>query len=324
MSTKIPLLVILGPTASGKTGLSLRLAHALNSDSAASLAEIISADSRQIYREINIGSDTIPMEQREGIPHHMIDVADPDQVYTMSDFKRDAETCIADIHARGKLPMLVGGTGLYIRAIVQNFDLPEVAPDPDLRKKFTTILKEKGKAKLYAMLLAKDPQTAKNIHPNNIPYVIRALEIIESQGTKISQKSESPYSTFMIGIDWPREELNRRIDQRVDLQLQRGLIEESRVLLEKYDIKLPSMSSLGLKEFARYFKEECTLEDVAATIKKNTRHYAKRQQTWFRKEPGVHWVSGPDLEHITPDIIAACLSWEKSGLFEIPIPNKSS
>ncbi len=327
---KIPLLVILGPTASGKTALSLSLAKALG-------GEIISTDSRQIYREINIGSDKIPLEKvmntdgtysmcHDGVPHYLIDVAGSDQIYTMSDFKRDAEKCIADIHARGKLPMLVGGTGLYIRAIVQNFDLPSAPPNPELRQKFEKILKEKGlekgKAALHAMLAEKDPQAAATIHPNNIPYVTRALEIIESQGKKVAQKNESPYNTLMIGIDWPREELWKRIDMRVDLQMQRGLIEESRALLEKYDINLPSMSSLGLKEFERYFKGECSLDTVASTIKKNTRHYAKRQQTWFRREPGVHWVSGPELEkhsdRLTPEIIAACLSWEKSGSFEIP------
>ncbi len=308
---KIPLLVILGPTASGKTALSLELAHALN-------GEIISTDSRQIYREIDIGSDKISPEKQEGVPHYMIDVASPDEVYTMSNFKRDAEARIRDIHACGKLPMLVGGTGLYIRAIVQNFDLPEVPPNQELRQKFEKMSKEE----LYAMLVERDPQAAKKIHINNIPYVTRALEIIESQGTKTARKNESPYDTLVIGIDWPREELWKRIDLRVDLQMQRGLVEESRALLEKYEIKLPSMSSLGLKEFERYFKGECSLEDVASTIKKNTRHYAKRQQTWFRKEPGVHWVSGPELEkhsdRLTPEIIAACLSWEKSGSFEIP------
>lgn len=315
MEKEIPLLVILGPTASGKTALSLQLAHALG-------GEIISTDSRQIYREIDIGSDKIPPEKQEGVPHHLIDVAAPDKVYTMSDFKRDAEKCIADIHARGKLPMLVGGTGLYIRAIVQNFDLPSAPPNLELRQKFEKILKEKGleqgRETLWNMLLEKDPQAAATIHPNNIPYVTRALEIIESQGKKSAGKNESPYNTLMIGIDWPREELWKRIETRVDSQLKKGLIEESRALLEKYDINLPSMSSLGLKEFERYFKGECSLDTVASTIKKNTRHYAKRQQTWFHKEPGVHWVSGPDLDRLTPEIIAACLSWEKSGSFEIP------
>lgn len=310
MQKKIPLLVILGPTASGKTALSLRLAHALG-------GEIISADSRQIYREIDIGSDKIPLEKdedgamcHEGIPHHMIDIADPDEVYTMSDFKRDAEKIIGEIHARGRLPMLVGGTGLYIRAIVQNYAIPDASPNPELRQKYEKILEEngleKGREILHAILQKRDTNAAKCIHKNNAHYVIRALEILdelEKNGKvakKESRRGESPYDAYMLGIDWPRAKLWERIDKRVDDQVKRGLIEEAKVLLEKYSIDLPSISSLGAKEFAPYFIGTASLEHVLARLKSATRKYAKRQQTWFRKEPNVHWIDGED---ITSDIV---------------------
>lgn len=290
---RTPLLVILGPTASGKTALSLCLAHALN-------GEIISADSRQIYREIDIGSDKIPMEKREGIPHHLIDFVPPDQVYTMSNFKDDADALIRDIHARGKLPMLVGGTGLYIRAIVENFELPDVPPRPELRAKYEEILQkyglEKGKDELYKMLSELDPIAAAKIHPNNLPYVTRALEIVETVGKKSEERGESPYNVTMIGIDWPREKLYQRIDERVDLQMERGLLDEAKVLLGKYSTKLPSMTSLGAKEFQEYFEGHATLEEVVKKLKSNTRQYAKRQQTWFKKDKLIHWIDGEVLE----------------------------
>lgn len=309
---RIPLVVILGPTASGKTALSLALARSLH-------GEIISCDSRQIYKEIDIGSDKIPLDAQrchDGIPHHMIDLVAPDEIYTMSEFKRDAELRIAEIHARGHLPMLVGGTGLYIRAIVENFELPDVAPDIDLREKYTKILeensREKGVQLLHDMLTQKDPIAAARIHANNIPYVIRALEIAESpqkSPLKIATKNpaNSPYDVYMIGIDWPRETLYERIDKRVDEQMTRGLVEESQRLIEKYGVnsKLPSLTSLGLKEFTKHFlnPEEVTLADVAAIIKKNTRHYAKRQQTWFKKDKNIHWINGEDFERQPEKII---------------------
>lgn len=302
-SSKPPLLVILGPTGSGKTALSLALAHALN-------GEIISTDSRQIYKEIDIGSDKIPLEKREGIPHYMIDIAAPDEIYTMGDFKRDAEIRIKEIISRGKIPMLVGGTGLYIRAIVQDYDLPPVLPNLELRESFKTKLKDE----LYAMLLDSDPETATKIHKNNIPYVTRALEIIASQGQKTDTRAtESPYNTFMLGISWPRETLYERIDQRVENQFANGLIEESKKLLQKYDINLPSMSSLGLKEFTDYFANKITLDDVKKAIKQGTRQYAKRQVMWFKKEPNVNWIEGIALEETTRAILAACQSLENAG-----------
>ncbi len=290
---KTPLLVILGPTASGKTALSIELAHENN-------GEIISADSRQIYREIDIGSDKLPLDANrchDGITHHLIDFVSPEETYTMGDFKRDAEKIIGEIHARGHLPMLVGGTGLYIRAITDNYSLPAVKIDPEFRKKLYAMNKED----LHKLLEEKDPITAAKIHMNNIPYVTRALEIIEGTGApKSDQTAESKYNVFMMGIQWPREELYARIDQRVDLQLQRGLVEESKMLIEKYGANshLPSLTSLGLKEFVPYFNGESTLEQVSQKIKTATRQYAKRQINWFRKDAAIHWIASESLDEI--------------------------
>lgn len=305
-TSEIPLLVILGPTASGKTALSLRLAHALSGDSKASLAEIISADSRQIYKEIDIGSDKLPLDENhchDGIPHHLIDFVPPEEIYTMGDFKCDAERIIGEIRARGHLPMLVGGTGLYIRAITDNYDLPAVKIDHKFREKLYAMKKED----LHKLLQEKDPATAAKIHMNNIPYVTRALEIIEGIGSpKIDQTAEPKYNVFMMGIQWPREELYARIDERVDLQLRRGLIEESRRLIEKYgvDSHLPSLTSLGLKEFIPYFNGEVTIEQVAQKIKTATHQYAKRQINWFRKDTAIHWIPSESLDEIREKILA--------------------
>ncbi len=190
--------------------------------------------------------------------------------------------------------------------------------DADSKKHVSAIIKaQKGADALYAMLVERDPDAAKTMHANNVPYVVRALEIVESQGKKISKKASeggvSPYNVFMLGIEWPRDKLCERIDARVDIQMSRGLMEESRTLLSKYDVKLPSRSSLGAKEFDPYFKGKITLEEVAKKLKSNTRRYAKRQMTWFKKEPDVYWISGEELERqpeklteqIIRDIMAA-------------------
>lgn len=283
-SEKPRLLVILGPTASGKTALSLKLAHALN-------GEIISADSRQIYQEINIGSDKLELEvnmtpygefhYHKGIPHHLIDVVPLNQVYTMGDFKQDAEKIIEEIYTRGHVPMLVGGTGLYIRAITENYDLPEIAP-------------------------------SERYNP---------LEVSEKNRTrpaKSAKKLEPKYNVFTLGITLPRDELYNRIDERVDAQFARGLEEESRQIIKKYGhtqhvLRLPSMSSLGLKEFVPYFEGKITLDEVVAKIKRSTRQYAKRQLTWFKKDKNVHWIEAHKLEKTIHAILSACPSLENAG-----------
>lgn len=288
---KKPLIVILGPTASGKTALSLRLALEVD-------GEIISADSRQIYREMDIGTDKISEEIREKIPHYMINVRDPDQAYSLADFQREAKNIIEDMHRRGKVPLLVGGTGLYISSIVQNYQLPAAPPDPKIREELEAELEKEGAETLHAMLAELDPLAASKIHPNNHRYLIRALEInLSTQKTTEEQKKKAdcPYEVFQIGINWPNEVLYDRINRRVDVQVKEGLIEETQKLFSRYDKKLPSMTGLGYKQMVQYLEGDITLEEAAELIKKETREYARRQRTWFKRDQSIYWVTGETL-----------------------------
>lgn len=284
-----PLIVLLGATASGKTAASLKIAKAIN-------GEIISTDSRQIYREMTISTDALPPEEQEGIPHHMLEIRDPDQTLTLAEYKDMALKIIDEIYQRGHIPMLVGGTGLYTSAITEGYQVPRIPPNPRLRAQ----LEKEDNETLHQKLTAVDPRTAAHIHQNNRRYVIRALEINAAGKPKVDQKQESPFQAMMIGIERPREEIYQRIEARVDEQIKGGLIEEVKKLLEKgYDPELPSMSSLGVKEIIPYIKGEQTLEEVAATLKQNTRNYAKRQMTWSRRYNNVLWL--------TPEQITASL-----------------
>lgn len=294
-----PLLVILGPTASGKTALSIKIAKKYN-------GEIVSADSRQIYKHLNISTDKISLHERKGIPHHMIDIVDPDQMYTTGEYKRDATRIIDEIHGRGKLPILVGGTGLYISAIVHNYDIPKVPPQKDFRLHLQNEAEKHGIKYLYNKLQEVDRAAAKKIHPNNLRYIIRALEINEvTKRNKNDQKFPPKYDALMIGIDWPREVLYDRINQRVELQIERGLLEEIKSVLDqnlekglKPDLSgdLPSMTAIGCKELMAYFQEKMTPEQAKQAkdlIRRNTRTYARRQLSWFRREKEIIWLS-PD------------------------------
>ncbi len=288
---KKPIIVILGPTASGKTALSLRIAKMFD-------GEIISTDSRQVYKYMDIGTDKIMPAQREGVPHHLLDFVEPDEDFTLADFKRIALKTIAEIYSRGHMPMLVGGTGLYINAIIQNYEIPSVPPNLKLRQEYTEYAKKHGVEALHKLLQEKDPQAAARIHPNNIRYVIRALEINIAGGIqKIDTKGLSSFSPFIIGIEWPREELYARINLRVDNQVKRGLLQEFKMLIDKgFKPDLPSMSSLGYKELLPFLRGQSELEPALEEIKKNTRNYAKRQITWFKQYKDIHWLNGHDLE----------------------------
>lgn len=285
-----PLIVVLGPTGSGKTDLSLYIAENID-------GEIISTDSRQIYRKMPISTDVIGEEEREGIPHHLLEVVEPDETLTLKEYRDLALGKIDEIYARGKVPMLVGGTGLYISSIVENYDLKAIEPNWELRAELESEAAKYGNEYLYAKLLKVDPESAKSIHPNNLPYVIRALEINITTGrNKINQKSHSEFDTFMIGINWPREELYQRIGLRVDRQIERGVVDEVKGLLSAgYSEKLPSMSSLGIKEYIPYIRGEKSLEECVETLKMNTRRYGKRQITWFKRYPNIHWITPEQL-----------------------------
>jgi len=288
---KKPLVVILGPTASGKTAISLRIAKMFN-------GEIISADSRQIYKFMDIGTDKLLPAERNGIPHHLIDELDPDQEFTVADFKRAALKTIDEILRRRHLPILAGGTGLYLNTVLQNYQIPRVPPQHDLRFQLQKFYEQYGATELFKILQEKDPEAAARIHPNNVRYVIRALEInIAGNTPKVDEKAEPLFEVFSIGIEWPREVLYDRVGIRVDELLNRGLLNEVKTLLMKgYDEKIPAMSSIGYQELIAYIRGKCTLEDAAEEIKKNTRNYAKRQLTWFRHYQNVHWIKGEDLE----------------------------
>lgn len=291
-SRKKPLVVVLGPTASGKTALSLRLALEID-------GEVISADSRQIYREMDLGTDKIAPDIRAKVPHHLIDIRDPDQPYSLSDFQRDTARTIDDIHRRNKVPLLVGGTGLYISAIVQNYQLPEVPPDHNLRKELEAELEKEGPESLHKMLAELDPLAASKIHPNNRRYLIRALEIVLTTKKPVAEQQkrrECPYEVFQIGIDWPTEQLFDRINRRVDEQMKnRGLLDETSHLLAKYDKKLPSMTGLGYKQIIQYLEGEITLDEAMELLKKETHDYARRQRTWFKRDTSIYWVEGEQV-----------------------------
>lgn len=288
---KPPLLTLVGPTASGKTRLSLAIAKQFN-------GEIISADSRQIYREMTIGTDKIMPQDREGITHYLIDVVNPNQDFTVADFQRRVMGLVPDIVRHGHLPMLVGGTGLYVSAVVQNYQIPEGTMDKKIRAELEEDLqKPDGPERLYQMLQELDPLAAAKIHPNNHVYLIRALEInFIQKAPKAERKGPPLYTVFQIGIDWPRDVLYERINRRVDLQIERGLIEEVKSLLAAgYSKKLPAMSSIGYRQLIAYLEGECSLDEALQQIKNDTHAYARRQLTWFRRDPTIFWITPQEL-----------------------------
>ena len=289
-------IVIAGPTASGKTDLAIELALRIN-------GEIISADSMQIYREMNIGTAKPTMEERKGIPHHMLDIVDPDEEFSVAQFQQGAKKCIKDILSRGKVPIVAGGTGLYINAVVNNITFSETITDWNYRNQLQNIAREQGPEALHTLLQEVDPISAENIHPNNVKRVIRALEVYETTGKPISQhqlesrqkKPEYDYKIF--GIEVERDVLYRRIESRADKMLEMGLYEEVENILKKgYSPDLVSLQGIGYKEIIMAILGKCTLEEAVDKIKLNTRHLAKRQMTWFRKTENLKWMKTAEMD----------------------------
>jgi tRNA dimethylallyltransferase len=290
---KLPkIIVIVGPTASGKTELALRLAEKYS-------GEIVNADSRQVYRWMDIGTakpngrwsmdDGRWTYVVNNIPHHLMDIIEPNQDFSLADYKKIAFETIDDIIKRGKLPIIVGGTGLYVWAIVDNPDIPAVVPDLALRQK----LAEKTPSELAEMLKTKDPVLAEKTDLKNPRRVIRALEIVLAGGespVKNQNKLPSRYDALQIGLTVPREELNARINARVDRQITRGLIEEVFGLAKKYSWVLPAMSGIGYKQLGYYLRGEMPLPEAIELIKRDTRRYAKRQMTWFKRDKRIQWI----------------------------------
>jgi tRNA dimethylallyltransferase len=285
-TAKKPLVVVLGPTASGKTALSLHLAKNLN-------GEIVSTDSRQIYKGMEISTDSIHPDKQEGIPHHLLGITTPNKTITLAEYKEMALVAMKKIHSKKKVPVLVGGTGLYISAITENYDVPQVKPNLKLRQKLQDDAQKHGVEYVHQLLMKLDPKAAKKIHPNNLRYVIRALEINKASGANKKDKKTKPqFDVFMVGIAWTREKLYERIDKRVDEQIRRGLVDEVKALMKNgYETDLPAMTSLGVKEIIPHLKKKMSLEECVKILKMNSRHFAKRQTTWFKKYKDVHWLT---------------------------------
>jgi len=287
------LVVIVGPTAAGKTALSINLAEALG-------GEIVSADSRQIYRGMEIGTAKATPEQRARVPHHLIDVVSPDTALTLAEYQRLAYAVIDDIFARGKLPILVGGTGQYVHAVVEGWSIPAVAPRAELRAELEEKAEVEGAAALHGQLGQLDPAAAARIDYRNVRRVIRALEVCLVTGQPISdlqRKTPPAYPIKQFGVMRPRPELYARIDARIDRMIEAGLVEEVRSLVAAgYGWELPAMSGLGYRQIGEYLRGEVSLVDTIALIKKQTRRFVHQQQTWFRPDdPTIHWLE-PDRE----------------------------
>ncbi len=279
------LIIVLGPTASGKTSLAIKLAKKFN-------GEVVSADSRQIYRGMDIG--TAKPTDLEGVPHWMLDIKNPDQPYTVAEFKEDAVKIIKDIQKRGKLPILAGGTGLYIKAVVENLDIPKVKADPVLRKKIEKDIEEKGLEFVFDQLIKLDPEAAYIIDPKNPRRVIRALEItlLTNKPFSKQRKQGNPlFDVLEIGISVPEEVLKQKINLRIDEMVKEGLVDEVKSLVNKYGSNQQAFDAIGYREIIEFLAKKITLSQAIDNMKLNTWHFAKRQITWFKKDPKIHWIT---------------------------------
>ncbi len=283
--------VIGGPTASGKSKLAVELAKKVN-------GEIISADSMQIYKEMNIGTAKVNKEEMQGVQHYLVDFVSPDERYSVSNFKKDAEKAIEEILEKGKTPIVVGGTGLYIDSLIYGIEFQNEEVDLEYREKLNKIADEKGLESLYKKAQEIDPEAMKKISINDRKRIIRVLEIYHKTGkTKTEQelqsrKNEVKYEYKVFAITMDREKLYERIEKRIDFMIEQGLIEEVKQILEKYHTFPTAMQGLGYKEVGEYLEGSCTKEEMIEKIKKETRHYAKRQLTWFRKNKETIWLDG--------------------------------
>lgn len=280
------MIAVVGPTATGKTALGILIAKALN-------GEIISADSRVIYRHLDIGTAKPTLEERQGIPHHMLDIAEPNQQYSASLYREQALPILENIRLAGKRPVIVGGTGFYIRSLLESGLIPSVPPNPELREELTALAECHGSAYLHQRLAGLDPERAGQLHPNDRFRIIRALEIIQATGKAVPQTSETPNSSVCwIGLTYEdRDLLRKRIDERIETMIQAGWIEEVESLIKRYG---PDVEALrvahGYPEWVCYLQGRMTFEEAKAQIQINIHQYARRQMTWFRRNPLIHWI----------------------------------
>jgi tRNA dimethylallyltransferase len=279
--------VILGPTAVGKTDVAIRLAERWG-------GEIISADSSAVYRGLDIGSAKPTADEQRRVRFHLIDVADPSEVFTAARFRELALQAMADIQARGKRVLIVGGTGLYLRVLLHGFSLAPPPADPEVRARWKAEVERVGAPALHARLQQIDPLAAARIHPNDVVRITRAFEVYEMTGVPISQwqqRAAAELPALKIGLTMPREQLYARIDQRVDKMIAQGVLEEVRTLLQNgYNPEQPALKGLGYRHLIGYIQERVSWDEAVRLWKRDTRRFAKRQMTWFRREPGVHWV----------------------------------
>ena len=299
---KKPLIVIVGPTAVGKTSVSIFLAQIFN-------GEIVSADSRLFYRGMDIGTAKPTVEEMQDVPHHLIDVADPNEIWNLAIFQRQAYQVIDQIHGRGRLPFLVGGTGQYIRSIIEGWHIPPQKPDYSIREALTLWADKIGAEALHKRLEAIDPQAADKIDYRNLRRTIRALEVIFKTGERFSelrQKQACPYHPIILGIERPREVLYERVDQRIENMLADGLVEEVKGLLEAgYAPDLPTFSGIGYQEIIQYLQGKISLEEAISLIKRNTRTFVRRQANWFKPDDRrITWFLASDnlVEEMTTTI----------------------
>lgn len=306
---KKPLIILTGPTAVGKTKASIALAKAVG-------GEIISADSMQVYKYMDIGSAKIRPEEMQGVKHYLVDVLEPDEDFHVVKFQQMAKEAMEEIYAKGKIPIIVGGTGFYIQAILNDIDFTENNEDTPYRSELEAIAKEQGNEVLHQMLAEVDPESAQAIHANNVKRVIRALEFYKQTGQKISDHNEkerakeSPYNFCYFVLNDERDTLYNRIELRIDQMLEEGLIEEVKALKDKgYTRDMVSMQGLGYKEILDYLNGVCTLEEAIYILKRDTRHFAKRQLTWFRREREVIWINKNEYQHDEEAILNRILQY---------------
>ncbi len=304
---KKPLVILTGPTAVGKTKASIGLAKAIG-------GEIISADSMQVYKQMDIGSAKIKPSEMEGVPHYLVDILEPDEEFHVVLFQQMAKQAIQKIYEKGKIPILVGGTGFYIQAVLYDIDFSENEKDTSYREELEKLAQTKGAEYLHDLLREVDEKSAQDIHANNVKRVIRALEYFHQTGEKISEHNEeqrkkvSPYNFSYFVLNDERAHLYERINLRVDQMINEGLVSEVQSLKEKgYTRDMVSMQGLGYKEMLDYLDNKCSLEEAVEIIKRDTRHFAKRQITWFKRESDVTWIDKKEYEYNEERILKAML-----------------
>lgn len=307
---KPKVIVICGPTASGKTALSIELAKKID-------GEIVSADSMQIYKDMDIGSAKPTKEEMEGIKHYLLDFVSPEDRYSVADYKKDATTSINEIIQKGKTPIVVGGTGLYIDSLIYNIDYPEIEFNEEYRKSLEKRAEEEGLQNLYEEAKQIDEQAMENISPNDQKRILRVLELYHQTGkTKTEQeiesrKNEVPYDYYVFALNMDREKLYDRINKRVDIMIEQGLIEEVKGIINKYSSYPTAMQALGYKEIKEYLIGNTTKEQAIETVKQETRRYAKRQLTWFRKNKQTIWLNALDKKEKNIKKILEEINWKE-------------